>query len=71
LYRQQGIGSWLLSNQLNAAKQAGCKNFFLEVRPSNKNAVRLYRKLGFQQEGVRTGYYQKPIEDALLMAKRL
>ena len=71
LYRQQGIGHWLLSNQLNAAKQAGCKNFFLEVRPGNTNAVNLYRKLGFQLEGVRTGYYQNPIEDALIMAKRL
>lgn len=70
-YRQQGIGHWLLSNQLNAAEQAGCKNFFLEVRPGNKNAVSLYRKLEFQPEGVRTGYYQNPIEDALLMAKRL
>ena len=31
---------------------------YLEVRPSNTAAIRLYQSLGFQQVGVRRGYYQ-------------
>jgi ribosomal-protein-alanine N-acetyltransferase len=31
---------------------------FLEVRPSNTTAKRLYQSLGFEQVGVRRGYYQ-------------
>ncbi len=69
-YRHQGIGHWLLSAQMNAAAQTGCKSFFLEVRPGNRNAINLYRKLGFHPDGIRTNYYQDPVEDALLMVKR-
>ena len=42
----------------------------LEVRPSNKAAVALYRKYGFIEEGRRRNYYQKPKEDALIMTRR-
>ena len=31
---------------------------FLEVRPSNTAAIRLYQSLGFEQIGMRRGYYQ-------------
>ncbi len=31
---------------------------FLEVRPTNTAAIRLYQALGFDQVGMRRGYYQ-------------
>ena len=41
----------------------------LEVRKSNAAAIALYEKHGFQQVGVRPGFYQKPREDALIMTR--
>jgi len=42
----------------------------LEVRLSNTPAIRLYESLGFKGEGVRPGFYERPVEDALIMWKR-
>ncbi len=33
---------------------------FLEVRPSNTAAIRLYQAFGFEHVGMRRGYYQAP-----------
>ena len=41
----------------------------LEVRASNVPAIRLYEKHGFQQVGLRPGYYQLPREDAVIMTR--
>jgi len=42
---------------------------FLEVRPSNTPAIRLYQSLGFTQIGIRRGYYQAQggREDAVVL----
>jgi ribosomal-protein-alanine N-acetyltransferase len=44
---------------------------FLEVRPSNPNAIKLYQSLGFNEIGRRKDYYpaRKGREDALVMAR--
>ncbi len=39
----------------------------LEVRTSNAPAIALYEKFGFQQCGLRRGYYTNPTEDALIL----
>jgi ribosomal-protein-alanine N-acetyltransferase len=47
---------------------------FLEVRPSNTAAVALYESLGFNEIGMRPGYYKTENgerEDALMMAYTL
>ena len=44
---------------------------FLEVRPGNVEARRLYEGLGFQEVGRRRGYYVDTGEDALLLEARL
>ena len=44
---------------------------FLEVRPTNAEALRLYESLGFQVIGRRKGYYFDTGEDALVMEARL
>ena len=45
------------------------KEAFLEVRPSNTAAIRLYLAHGFEQVGMRRGYYQAPDgrEDAVVL----
>ena len=41
----------------------------LEVRKSNAAAIGLYEKYGFEQVGVRPGFYQRPREDAVIMTR--
>ena len=57
-FRGLGYGDRLLEEVLERAKHAGVKQVFLEVRPSNKAAMALYRKKGFRQIAARPAYYQ-------------
>ena len=41
----------------------------LEVRLSNRDAQRLYRKLGYVSRAIKEGYYDETNEDALDMVK--
>jgi ribosomal-protein-alanine N-acetyltransferase len=56
--RCRGVGRRLLAYMLERSTAAGMSEAFLEVRPSNITAIRLYQSLGFEQVGVRRGYYQ-------------
>ncbi|MEZ5533035.1 MAG: ribosomal protein S18-alanine N-acetyltransferase [Steroidobacteraceae bacterium] len=56
--RGRGIGRTLLRQLLDLATDAGMTDAFLEVRPSNVTAIRLYQSFGFVPVGVRRGYYQ-------------
>ncbi len=71
--RGRGIGARLLRYLLQVARQQGAQEVFLEVRPSNTAAIRLYQAAGFQQVGMRRGYYQAPggREDAVVLRLRL
>jgi [ribosomal protein S18]-alanine N-acetyltransferase len=57
-FRCRGAGRRLLMCLLERAHAAGMAEAFLEVRPSNTTAIRLYQALGFEQVGTRRGYYQ-------------
>ena len=48
-------------------------DIFLEVRPSNTTAIRLYQSQGFSQIGMRRGYYQAVggREDAVVLRRKL
>lgn len=72
-YRCLGFGRRLLENLLERAGAAGVHEAFLEVRPSNLAAIRLYQQLGFEQIGIRRGYYQAPDgrEDAIVLKLEL
>jgi|ERR1700733_7117675 len=61
-YRRLGIAGRLLEAEL---KRGGIH--FLEVRESNQSAQALYRKFGFREIGQRPGYYQSPVEAAIVM----
>lgn len=64
-----GAGRKMLEYML---RQLGAKaeKVFLEVRPSNHKAIRLYKSLGFHEIGVRKDYYPSANgrEDALMLA---
>ena len=69
-----GIGSLLMKTLLDAARLAGFEQMELEVAASNKKAVHLYTRFGFQEMGriphglrYREGFY----EDLLLMVTEL
>src|SRR2546430_1296486 len=57
-FRCRGIGKRLLRSLIERAAAAGMGAAFLEVRPSNTAAIRLYLSMGFEQVGSRRGYYQ-------------
>ena len=72
-YQGQGLGRALLTHMLDIARRHGALNIFLEVRPSNTPAIRLYETVGFNEMAIRRGYYpaQDGREDAVLMGMAL
>jgi ribosomal-protein-alanine N-acetyltransferase len=70
-FRNRGFGRALLANLLSLAAKAGANVVYLEVRPANTAAIRLYESMGFRQAGLRPGYYQSVSgrEDALVMRR--
>jgi [ribosomal protein S18]-alanine N-acetyltransferase len=69
--RQRGLGAQLLESIVEEARRLGATSLSLEVRRSNLAAQRLYFKAGFHEAGVRTSYYTQPVEDALLLLKKI
>ena len=69
-YRKKGIGKALVEESINGVKIKKCDEFYLEVRCSNNDAVRLYEKLGFVIRQQLNAYYRDG-EDAYLMAIEL
>ncbi len=72
-YRCRGLARKMLLYLLDRARSAGVYEAFLEVRPTNTVAARLYHSLGFEQVGVRKGYYQAVAgrEDAQVLRRVL
>jgi len=70
-WRGRGLGRRLIGCVIEAAKARGIEKMFLEVRASNDRAAGIYRGFGFEQVGVRRGYYDAPREDALIMMATL
>ncbi|WP_255000306.1 ribosomal protein S18-alanine N-acetyltransferase [Cyanobium sp. Alchichica 3B3-8F6] len=68
--RRQGLGRQVLQALLDHAQQQGAAHATLEVAPGNAAAVALYRGLGFQDAGLRRGYYRNG-DDALIQWLRL
>ncbi len=66
-FRGRGIAFAMLEYLMELGRERGVAKFTLEVRKSNHAALHLYEKLGFHQAGVRTGFYEKPDEDALIL----
>lgn len=69
-YRNKGVASALLRQLFSFAKEKNLSFISLEVRESNSNAISLYNKFGFKQEGKRKNFYTHPNEDALILTRR-
>jgi ribosomal-protein-alanine N-acetyltransferase len=71
--QRQGFGRRLLTALLLKAEQSEATKVFLEVRPSNAAALRLYESVGFERIGIRPSYYQADYgrEDAVVLALSL
>ena len=72
-YRGRGFARKMLLYLLERAHASGMHEAFLEVRPSNTAAARLYQSMGFEQVGIRRGYYQAAVgrEDAAVLRRVL
>jgi tRNA threonylcarbamoyl adenosine modification protein TsaD/ribosomal-protein-alanine acetyltransferase len=65
--RGRGLGTAMLSWLVEHARERGLRRLTLEVRPSNAEAIELYRRAGFHEVGRRPGYYSDSGEDGLVM----
>jgi len=63
----RGVGRTLLTELLDEAARRGSTHVFLEVRDDNPRAQKLYTDFGFEQVGVRRGYYNGA--DAIVMRR--
>lgn len=70
-HRNRGLGSLLLDRVIERASARGVRNLYLEVRASNGRAADLYERKGFHEIGWRRNYYDRPREDARVLAMRL
>ena len=70
-YQDRGVATWLLQQCFKLAEHKRVDAVSIEVRPTNKTAIALYRKSGFQQLDTRPNYYPDTGEDALVMVKHL
>ncbi len=65
--RRRGIGSALLVETARRGMELGARWLTLEVRESNLSARSFYRRFGFEEIGLRRGYYTDSGEDAVIM----
>ena len=70
LYRNNGIATKLIDTLISELKNKNCVFATLEVRQSNKNAISLYEKFGFENLGIRKNFYSFPIENAYIYTLR-
>ncbi|MBQ8831443.1 MAG: ribosomal protein S18-alanine N-acetyltransferase [Oscillospiraceae bacterium] len=69
--RGQGIGNELMKTGISWANGQNAESIFLEVRASNVPAISLYEKHGFENIGMRKKYYTAPVEDAVIMVRKV
>ena len=75
-YQRLGFGRKIFSLLLDRAFKLDAEVCFLEVRPTNINAIAFYKSMGFIQMGERKNYYpgvsiNAGRENALIMSRQL
>lgn len=70
---RRGLGRRLLALLIDVARSHRSRAVFLEVRPSNAAARRLYDSMGFAEVGMSRGYYPARTgrEDAMILSLAL
>ena len=69
--RRQGLARRLLRLVSELGVRRGAEVVWLEVRRGNHAGIGLYLAEGFEESGLRRGYYANPEEDAVILRKRL
>jgi ribosomal-protein-alanine N-acetyltransferase len=71
--QRSGLGRRMVEHLLVQAAKQEAERIYLEVRPSNLIAYKLYMSMGFTEVGVRKGYYpaESGREDALVLTREL
>ncbi|TCV90330.1 ribosomal protein S18-alanine N-acetyltransferase [Sulfurirhabdus autotrophica] len=72
-WQRQGMGRKLMQHLIKVSREYQAEFMFLEVRPSNIPAIRLYEDIGFNEMAIRKNYYPAHggREDAVLMGMTL
>jgi ribosomal-protein-alanine N-acetyltransferase len=70
-FRRRRAGTALIGALVEEAYARQAERILLEVRLSNRPALRLYEQSGFQLLARRPGYYRNPVEDALIMVRQM
>lgn len=70
-HARAGIGAALMQGTLGASRKKGAHKLILEVRKSNRDAIRFYERFAFGIVGEQHNYYSNPLEDAFVMERDL
>jgi ribosomal-protein-alanine N-acetyltransferase len=68
-YQRLYIATDLIERLLELSSREKHRGYTLEVRKSNRGALKMYESFGFICTGIRKGYYRDNGEDALIMWK--
>lgn len=68
-FRRMNVGSMMLGRILSDGEKRDVKYGYLEVRVGNLAAIKLYKKFGFNEVGLRKNYYSGINTDAIIMMK--
>lgn len=68
-YRGKGYGKMIMQYLEKCGREKEIDIFFLEVRESNTIARKMYEALGYKNIGTRKRFYERPVEDAIIMSK--
>ncbi len=69
--QRKGAGRKILDALGELCRKEKIQRLLLDVRESNEGARAFYRKAGFQEDGIRKGFYLEPAEDAVLMSREI
>ena len=73
-HRRRGIAARLLTRADDHLRACGALSLFIEVDQDDEAAIKLYLKHGFEQVGLRPGYYNRPEgthSDAAVLRRQL
>lgn len=71
MYRNKKIGDKLVKHIIDLSQKNGCQSITLEVKVTNKTALKLYKNNGFEIASIRKKYYSNGTIDAYLMCRKL
>ncbi len=69
-YRRKGIAIKLLKAVEEYSVSKNVYSITLEVRESNTPAIRLYEGMQYKNIGIRKNFYEKPMENAIIMVRQ-